>query len=209
MRTDFKENKVVGPSLQVEALIPTEWGSFYMSAYSKEHSDYTPHIVLRHPEMDATQPVYVRVHSECITGDVFHSQKCDCGQQLQKSMKMIAEHKGMLVYLRQEGRGIGIINKLKAYKFQEKGMDTIQANEALGFEPDYRNYKLAASILKSLGITKVRLITNNPDKISDLKQEEIEVVERIPIIIDANSNSKEYLKTKEERMGHLLFKEDQ
>lgn len=208
MRVDFKENKEVEASLQAEALIPTEWGSFYMSAYSKEHFDYSPHIVLRHPDLENDKPVHVRVHSECLTGDIFHSQKCDCGQQLQESMNLIAKHKGLMIYLRQEGRGIGIINKLKAYKYQEKGMDTIEANEALGFESDYRKYKLAASILKTIGITRINLITNNPAKISGLRQEDIEIVERIPIVITSNSNNEGYLKTKEDKMGHLLFNED-
>ena len=189
---------------QAEAMLPTEWGMFCMTAHADDKGDYTPHIVLRHPEMDSSKAVLVRVHSECITGDIFHSQKCDCGQQLHESMKMIAQHKGVLVYLRQEGRGIGIINKLKAYNHQEQGLDTVQANEALGLASDYREYDLAAGLLKSLGISKVRLITNNPDKISGLNSDGIEVVERIPLVIPPNQNSADYLKTKEKVMGHLL-----
>ncbi len=193
---------------QAEALLPTEWGEFVMSAHTDDKGDYTPHIALRHPEMDETSSVYVRVHSECITGDIFHSQKCDCGQQLHESMKLISEHKGLLIYMRQEGRGIGIINKLKAYKHQENGLDTIQANEALGLESDYRAYDVAAAILKSLNISSVNLITNNPEKISGLTNEGIEVVERIPIVIEPNKNSAAYLNTKEKQMGHLFSQED-
>lgn len=192
---------------QAEAQLPTEWGVFTISAHTDDTGDYTPHFALKHPEMDVNQPVYVRVHSECITGDIFHSQKCDCGQQLAESMKIVAQNKGVLIYLRQEGRGIGIINKLKAYKHQEQGMDTIEANEALGLASDYRVYDVAAAILKSIGIKKVRLITNNPDKISGLNRDGIEVVERIPLIIAPNQDSAGYLETKEKQMGHLLSKE--
>lgn len=194
---------------QAEALLPTEWGTFYITAHADDRGNYTPHIVLRHPALDLTSPVYVRVHSECITGEVFHSQKCDCGQQLQESMKKIAKHHGILIYLRQEGRGIGIINKLRAYEHQERGLDTIQANEALGFESDYREYDVAATILKSLGITRVKLITNNPDKISGLSNHGVEVEERIPLIIAPNQNSAEYLQTKEKIMGHLLSDDEE
>lgn len=194
---------------QAEALVPTEWGSFYMTAYADDVGDYTPHIVMRHPEMIVDDAVYVRVHSECITGDIFHSQKCDCGEQLQASMRMINEHHGVLIYLRQEGRGIGIINKLKAYKHQERGLDTIQANEALGLDSDYRKYDIASSILQSIGISKINLITNNPDKISGLNQGGIIVVKRIPLIIKPTENSAGYLKTKQDMMGHMLNKEEQ
>ena len=189
---------------QAEALVPTDWGSFYFTAHADDKGDYTPHLVLRHPECNPDNPVIVRIHSECITGEVFHSQKCDCGQQLNESMKLIAQEKGILVYLRQEGRGIGIINKLKAYKHQEDGLDTIEANIALGLKPDYRKYDVAVEILRSLGIKQVRLITNNPDKIASLNQLGLNVTERIPLIIPPNENSADYLKTKEDHMGHLL-----
>lgn len=194
----------LGAKQQVEALLPTEWGNFIIAAHSDDGGDYTPHLVLRHPELSTEHPVYVRIHSECITGDIFHSQKCDCGEQLQKSMELISKHKGMLIYLRQEGRGIGIINKLKAYRHQERGLDTIEANEALGLASDYREYDIAASIISSLGITQVKLITNNPDKLSGLNKSGIEVIERIPLVIAPTSESLGYLKTKEEMMGHLL-----
>lgn len=201
--TDRKDKDIIS---HAETLLPTEWGTLLISAHTDKKGDYTPHIVLRHPDLDLDNPVLVRIHSECITGEVFQSQKCDCGQQLNKSMKIIAEQKGVLIYLRQEGRGIGIINKLRAYKHQEDGMDTIQANEALGLESDYRQYDVAAEILKTLSINRVKLITNNPDKISSLTEHNIEVVERIPLIIAPNENSAEYLKTKEDQMGHLLSK---
>ncbi len=189
---------------QAEALLPTDWGNFIIAAHSDDSGDYTPHLVLRHPEMDPTTTVAVRIHSECITGDIFHSKKCDCGEQLHKSMEFITADKGILIYLRQEGRGIGIINKLRAYRHQEKGLDTIQANEALGLESDYRKYDIAGSILQSLGIKKVKLITNNPEKLSGLLESGIKVVERVPLIIQPTSESEGYLKTKKDVMGHLL-----
>lgn len=194
----------IGTKQQAEALLPTEWGTFIITAHADDSGEYSPHIVLRHPEMNAKESVYVRVHSECVTGDIFHSMKCDCGAQLEESMKLISLHKGMLIYLRQEGRGIGIINKLKAYRHQEAGMDTIEANEALGLESDYRAYLDAAIILKDLGISQIKLITNNPLKIQDLETNGIDVQERIPMIIPANKESQDYLRTKEESMGHLL-----
>jgi len=189
---------------QVEALLPTEWGNFIIAAHSDDSGDYTPHLVLRHPELDTSQPVFVRIHSECITGDIFHSQKCDCGEQLHKSMELLAQHQGILIYLRQEGRGIGIINKLKAYRHQEKGLDTIQANEALGLASDYREYDIAVSILKALGVEQVRLLTNNPEKLSGLTDSGIDVIERVPLIVAPTTESEGYLKTKKDMMGHLL-----
>lgn len=201
--TDRKDKDITS---QAEALLPTEWGTLCISAHTDDKGDYTPDIVLRHPDIALGKSVLVRIHSECITGEVFHSQKCDCGPQLEESMKIIAEQKGVLIYLRQEGRGIGIINKLRAYKHQQDGMDTIQANKALGLESDYRKYDVAADILKSLGIQKVRLITNNPEKITSLTEHGIEVTERIPLVIAPNENSADYLKTKKDLMGHLLPK---
>jgi len=189
---------------QAEALLPTEWGAFIIAAHSDDSGDYTPHLVMRHPDVDISKPVFVRIHSECITGDVFHSRKCDCGQQLDESMSMLSKHHGILIYLRQEGRGIGIINKLKAYKHQESGLDTIQANVALGLESDYRDYHIAGEILSNLGVSQVKLITNNPDKISGLAECGIEVIERIPLIIAPTSVSAGYLKTKKDVMGHWL-----
>ena len=189
---------------QAETLLPTEWGDFILSAFTDHQGDPMPHLSMRHPEMDSSQPVVARVHSECLTGDIFHSLKCDCGEQLAVSMKIINKHKGLLIYLRQEGRGIGIINKIRAYRHQEKGLDTIEANEALGLEAEYRDFKVAAKILNSFGIEKIRLLTNNPLKINNLSENGIDVVDRLPLIIEPNDANKSYLKTKEKSMGHLL-----
>lgn len=191
---------------QAETMLPTEWGNFIFSAFTDDKGDPMPQLALRHPELDPSKPVFVRVHSECITGDVFHSLKCDCGQQLSAAMNIIAKEKGILIYLRQEGRGIGIINKIKAYKHQEDGMDTIEANEALGLKADYRDYHIAAQILNSLNIRHIHLLTNNPDKIEDLSKNNIHIIERIPLVISPNELNKDYLKTKEEAMGHFLSK---
>lgn len=191
---------------QAEAILPTEWGTFILSAFTDDKGDPMPQLALRHPDMDVSQPVMVRVHSECITGDVFHSMKCDCGQQLSAAMHIIAKEKGILIYLRQEGRGIGIINKIKAYKHQEAGLDTIEANEALGLKADYRDYQVAAQILNSLNIHHIHLLTNNPDKIEDLSKNDIDIVTRVPLVILPNELNKDYLKTKEVAMGHLLSK---
>lgn len=196
--------RTTGTTNQAEAMLPTDWGTFIITAHTDDTGDYTPHIVLRHSEMNPDDVVYTRVHSECLTGDVFHSLKCDCGEQLNKSMEIVAEKKGVLVYLRQEGRGIGIINKIKAYRHQQEGLDTIEANEALGLESDYRKYDEAAGILNSLNINRIHLITNNPDKIKDLEGHGIEIISRVPVIIPANETSRGYLDTKEKSMGHLL-----
>ena len=189
---------------QAETLLPTEWGDLILSAFADKDGDPMPHLSLRHPELDISQAVVTRVHSECLTGDIFHSQKCDCGEQLLQSMKVIHEQKGILIYLRQEGRGIGIINKIKAYRHQEQGLDTIEANEVLGFEADYRNYTIAADILKSFDISKIKLLTNNPDKINKLDDSGIEVVDRLPLEIEPNNVNRSYLETKADAMGHLL-----
>ena len=189
---------------QAETILPTEWGEFIFSAFTDDKGDYLPHLCLRHPEMDLNQPVWVRIHSECITGDVFHSLKCDCGEQLNSAMKILSEKKGILIYLRQEGRGIGIINKIKAYQHQEKGLNTIEANEALGLKADYRDYSAASQIMKSLGITKINLITNNPEKIKDLRKNDIEIVSRVPLIIEPNERNRDYLHTKKTSLGHFL-----
>lgn len=189
---------------QAETLLPTDWGTFVLSAYTDDKGDPMPHLTLKHPELDLKKPVVVRVHSECLTGDVFHSLKCDCGQQLDTAMQIIAEQKGILIYLRQEGRGIGIINKIKAYRHQEDGLDTIEANEALGLKADYRDYSIAAEILKSLSIEDIKLLTNNPEKIDDLVKNGITISARIPLIISPNDINRGYLDTKESSMGHML-----
>lgn len=189
---------------QSEAMIPTPHGDFVMMAYSADKNNKMPHLVLMHSEMVDKENVVMRIHSECLTGDLFGSKRCDCGQQLEKSLEIINREKGMLIYLRQEGRGIGLINKLKAYQLQDKGLNTIDANLHLGFEPDERDYEVASEILKDLNITSVRLLTNNPTKVDGLNDYGIEVVERLPIIIAPNVDNEGYLKTKKDLMGHLL-----
>ena len=189
---------------QSEAMIPTPHGDFVMMAYSVDKNNKMPHLVLMHSEMVDKENVVMRIHSECLTGDLFGSKRCDCGQQLEKSLEIINREKGMLIYLRQEGRGIGLINKLKAYQLQDKGLNTIDANLHLGFEPDERDYEVASEILKDLNITSVRLLTNNPTKVDGLNDYGIEVVERLPIIIAPNVDNEGYLKTKKDLMGHLL-----
>ena len=191
---------------EAEARIPTDWGTFNMVAFKSDVSDYDPHIVMVHPDLDVTKPVTMRIHSECLTGDLFHSQRCDCGSQLDTAMKIIAEQKGMLFYLRQEGRGIGIINKLKAYNKQDEGLNTIEANEALGLEVDSRSYDEVIQILDSYNIKEIRLLTNNPEKMAAFEDSSVKLVERLPLIIPPNENSSSYLKTKKEEMGHLLSK---
>lgn len=200
-------NKMNKLKSQAEAILPTEWGNFILSAYTDHTGDYCPHLALRHPDLNTESAVYTRIHSECITGDIFHSLKCDCGEQLNESMKIIAENQGVLIYLRQEGRGIGIINKIKAYKHQEKGLDTIEANHILGLKTDYREYIDAAEILKLMGISRVKLITNNPEKIEDLIAQGIKVEDRISIMIAPNIMNIAYLRTKKRSMGHF-FKPD-
>jgi len=197
------ENSVVK---EAEAYIPTDWGDFRMLAFKSVVSDYDPDLIMVHPDMDPSDTVTIRIHSECITGDLFHSQRCDCGNQLDAAMKRIASDKGILLYLRQEGRGIGIINKLKAYNKQDEGLDTIEANEALGLEVDGRTYDHVLEILKYLGVTKINLLTNNPVKIAVFDKGPIELVSRIPLEIMPTDNNSAYLQTKKDGMGHLLTK---
>jgi len=187
-----------------EAIMPTEWGNFNMIAYQSETSDYTPDLALVHPDVDVNSDVVIRIHSECITGDLFHSKRCDCGKQLHAALDRIQKEKGILIYLRQEGRGIGIINKLKAYNKQDEGLDTVEANVALGFKIDYRQYEKAIEILKDLNVKRIKLLTNNPDKIEAFEKTEITLVERIAIEIEATEVNKKYLQTKKETLGHIL-----
>lgn len=189
---------------QVQAFLPTDWGNFNILAYANSPDELTPHIVLVHEKLDVTLPVLVRIHSECMTGDVFHSRRCDCGEQLDRALELAAEQGGVVIYLRQEGRGIGLINKLKAYNLQDKGFDTASANTHLGFEVDARHYDLAVEILQDLGIQQIRLLTNNPLKINELEKLGVQVISREPIVIEAKKENADYLRTKRELMGHLF-----
>jgi len=190
---------------EAETFIPTpDTGEWKAIGYSNKVNDQE-HLALVKGEWKEDEPVLVRVHSECLTGDVFHSLRCDCGEQLHNAMKMIdREGKGAIIYMHQEGRGIGLINKLKAYVLQDEGRDTVEANIELGFRPDLRDYGLGAQIIKDLDIRKLRLLTNNPKKIIGLEGYGIEVAERVAIEIPPNEVNKKYLETKREKMGHML-----
>ncbi|AYD40928.1 bifunctional 3,4-dihydroxy-2-butanone-4-phosphate synthase/GTP cyclohydrolase II [Clostridium fermenticellae] len=188
----------------VEAKLPTKFGDFKIIAYESTIT-HEQHIALVKGDKFSEEDTLVRIHSECFTGDVLHSLRCDCGDQLIASLKQIdQEGKGVLLYLDQEGRGIGLINKLKAYVLQEQGMDTVEANIALGFKADLRDYSIAYQILKDLGVTKVRLMTNNPKKIIGLSRYGIDVTERVPVQVEYSKQSINYMKTKKEKMGHIL-----
>ncbi len=189
---------------QVHSSIPTANGQWFIDAYAEDPSEQMPHLAIYHPELNPKEVVMVRVHSECFTGDLLHSQRCDCGPQLTKSLEVIAKEKGILIYLRQEGRGIGLINKLKAYNLQDEGLNTVDANHQLGFETDERSYEIATLILKDMGIHRIRLLTNNPEKVSSLVAQGIEIVDRIPLRIEPNIENEAYLKVKRDVMGHLL-----
>ena len=189
---------------QAEAPIPSQYGLFTMLAYADKPSERMPHIAMLAHGFDPSKPVPVRIHSECMTGDVFGSRRCDCGEQLEASMRIATEKGGVVIYLRQEGRGIGLINKLKAYNLQDVGLNTAEANTHLGFDVDARQYGAAIYILQDLGIQEIELITNNPAKVEALRQSPIRVVGRIPIIITPQDDSREYLETKQQLMGHLL-----
>lgn len=200
--------------LQKESLIrreiavemPTAWGDFQLIAFRQINNDQE-HLALVKGEWEENEPILVRVHSSCITGDIFGSCRCDCGEQLHQAMRMVeVEGKGVIVYMNQEGRGIGLLNKLKAYKLQEQGMDTVQANLALGFKMDERDYGIGAQILRNLGVRKMRLMSNNPTKRAGLIGYGLEVVDHVAIEIKANQHNQSYLLTKRDKMGHEILK---
>ncbi|GIO42900.1 bifunctional 3,4-dihydroxy-2-butanone-4-phosphate synthase/GTP cyclohydrolase II [Paenibacillus apis] len=193
---------------EVEVRMPTDYGEFRAVAYTNE-VDSKEHVALVKGDVSGEEPVLVRVHSECLTGDVFHSHRCDCGPQFEAALRQIEqEGRGVLLYMRQEGRGIGLVNKLKAYKLQEQGLDTVDANLKLGFPADLRDYGIGAQILKDLGITNIRLLTNNPRKITGLEGYGLQVVERVPLQIQENKDNTGYLHTKQLKLGHLLKFDD-
>ncbi|WP_053217461.1 bifunctional 3,4-dihydroxy-2-butanone-4-phosphate synthase/GTP cyclohydrolase II [Virgibacillus senegalensis] len=184
--------------------LPTAYGEFKLAAFTEKFTG-KEHLALYKGEIQPDEPVLVRIHSECLTGDVFGSQRCDCGPQLERALQQIEEAgKGVLIYMRQEGRGIGLLNKLKAYKLQEQGFDTVEANHQLGFPADLRDYAVSAQMLKDLGVRKLRLLTNNPRKISGLNDYGLEVTEREAIQIESNKNNEKYLQTKKAKLDHLF-----
>ncbi|MBU4425257.1 MAG: GTP cyclohydrolase II, partial [Proteobacteria bacterium] len=187
-----------------ETILPTPYGEFKAIAFSNDIDDYE-HLALVKGNIDPDREVMVRVHSECLTGDVFGSYRCDCGEQLKKAMEMVQEEGlGVILYLHQEGRGIGLVNKLKAYKLQDEGFDTVEANEQLGFDPDLRDYGVGAQILVALGVRKMKLITNNPRKIIGLEGYNLQVTGRVPIEIEPRPENRKYLLTKCQKLGHLM-----
>ncbi|MEO5570314.1 MAG: bifunctional 3,4-dihydroxy-2-butanone-4-phosphate synthase/GTP cyclohydrolase II [Bacteroidia bacterium] len=189
---------------EVVVKLPTEWGNFNLAAY-KQITTGQEHLAIYKGEWKKNDPILVRVHSSCLTGDIFGSCRCDCGQQLHRAMQMIEEEgKGVIVYMNQEGRGIGLLNKLKAYNLQEKGMDTVEANLELGFKMDERDYGVGAQILRNLGVTKMRLMTNNPTKRAGLIGYGLEIVENVALEIQSNMHNKLYLETKRDKMGHSI-----
>ena len=206
--TTIAKNPLSRKSRQVElvskAKLPTRFGIFTIYGFL-DHRDGKEHTAMVHGDVKGAEDCPVRIHSECHTGDIWFSLRCDCREQLDASLKYVkSQERGVIIYLRQEGRGIGLLNKLKAYDLQDRGLDTVDANNQLGFPTDARSYEPAAEIIRLLGIQSVALITNNPDKISGLQKEHIKVTGRIHVIIPSNLHNKRYLRTKKERLGHLL-----
>jgi 3,4-dihydroxy 2-butanone 4-phosphate synthase/GTP cyclohydrolase II len=197
-----KENLIVK---QAETVLPTPYGEFKLYAYQSKIDDYQ-HLALVKGDITKGE-VPVRVHSQCLTGDIFHSLRCDCGEQLEEAMKYISGNKkGVILYLSQEGRGIGILNKLRAYELQDKGCDTVEANEKLGFKADLRDYGIGAQILADLGLKKIQLLTNNPRKVIGLEGYGLKIVKRVPLEIKPKARNKSYLKAKKQKLGHKLKK---
>ncbi|TAG93079.1 MAG: GTP cyclohydrolase II, partial [Bacteroidetes bacterium] len=190
---------------EVDVNMPTEWGNFKLTAYRQLNTGEL-HLALTKGTWEKGDAVLTRVHSSCVTGDIFGSCRCDCGAQLHKAMQMIEkEGKGVILYMNQEGRGIGLVNKLKAYQLQENGMDTVQANQALGFKMDERDYGVGAQILRDLNVTKLRLMSNNPIKRAGLIGYGLEIVEKIAIEIESNQHNEKYLQTKRDKLGHEIL----
>jgi GTP cyclohydrolase II len=201
---------VPSPVQQIaSAEFPTRWGKFRIYGFRAQHGEggdrpVEEAVALVMGEVTSSPPL-VRVHSQCMTGDVFHSLRCDCRQQLELSLAMIAEEgAGILIYEQQEGRGIGLMAKLQAYELQDAGLDTVEANERLGFKADHRDFTLPGEILKALGVTRVRLLSNNPDKVHALEKAGVKVVERVPCEVTPSKHAEEYLKTKRDKLGHLF-----
>ena len=194
-----------GPLIKaVSTRLPTQYGLFTIHAY-EELSSRVTHLALVSGDVNQASPPLVRIHSECMTGDLFGSERCDCGQQLANAMQaMQDEGRGILIYLRQEGRGIGLVNKLRAYNLQDMGLDTVEANLQLGFEADYRDYKAAVAILNDLQVYAIRLLTNNPEKLAEFEGSRVQVVARVPLQVQPNRENLQYIRTKHNRLGHLL-----
>ncbi|GAB2864169.1 GTP cyclohydrolase II [Pseudoduganella ginsengisoli] len=185
-------------------LLPTPWAQFTLHAFV-EHATGKEHLAMVLGDITDGQPVLARVHSECLTGDVLYSQRCDCGAQLEGALKRVAEEgRGVVLYLRQEGRGIGLINKMRAYRLQEAGFDTVQANEQLGFKADQRNYALVEPMLKQFNVSSLRLMTNNPRKIAAMEALGVTVAERVPLLVNRNKFNQHYLNTKAAKLGHMM-----
>ncbi len=207
---DLIEYRLAKDSLitrEVSVNLPTQWGQFNLMAYTQKNTG-EQHIALYKGEWEPNEPILARVHSSCVTGDIFGSCRCDCGPQLHRAMQMIEqEGKGVIVYMNQEGRGIGLINKLHAYNLQENGLDTVDANLEMGFKPDHRDYGIGAQILRDLGVTKMRLMSNNPTKRAGLIGYGLEIVENVPIEIESNEYNEKYLRAKRDRMGHTIMRD--